>query len=83
MKLERWMADKAPVWRRIAERKGLIYPDIEDVALWPNGDFVWNISWDIVSSISLARKAGFHDYADTKAQFTDHLRAYRDLKVLP
>ena len=33
MKLERWMADKSPVWQRIAERHGLLYPDIADVAL--------------------------------------------------
>ena len=59
LRLERWMADKAPVWRRIAERHNLRYPDIADVALWPYGDFVWNIDWDVVSSMNRARAAGF------------------------
>ena len=45
MKLERWMVDKSPVWQWIAERHGLRYPDIVDVALWPYGYFVWNIGW--------------------------------------
>lgn len=83
VKLERWMADKGEVWRRIAEREGLVYPDIADVALWPYGDFVWNIDWDIVSSMSAARRAGFTGYEDTEDQFIHHLEAYRALKVLP
>ena len=83
MRLESWMADKAPVWRRIAERDGLRYPDIADVALWPYGDFVWNIDWDIVSSMNRARLAGFHALEDTEDQFIRHLDAYRALKVLP
>ena len=77
------MADKGPVWRRIAERHGLRYPDVADVALWPYGDFVWNLDWDVVSSMSSARTAGFTDYEDTEDQFIRHLDAYRGLKVLP
>lgn len=83
MKLERWMADKGPVWHRIAERHGLRYADLADVALWPYGDFVWNIDWDIVSSMTRARQAGFHEVEDTEDQFLRHLDAYRALKVLP
>jgi nucleoside-diphosphate-sugar epimerase len=83
LRLERWMADKDGVWRAIAEREGLRYPDIKDVALWPYGDFVWNIDWDAVSSMSRAREAGFVGYEDTEAQFIRHLDSYRALKVLP
>lgn len=82
-RLERWMADKGPVWQRIAERHGLRYPDIADVALWPYGDFVWGIDWDVVSSMTRARAAGFTGYEDTEDQFIRHLDTYRDLKVLP
>lgn len=83
LKLERWMADKGPVWQAIAARHGLRFPDIADVALWPYGDFVWNIDWDVVSSMNRARLAGFHDGEDTEDQFIRHLDAYRSLKVLP
>ncbi len=83
VKLERWMADKGPVWRRIAERHGLRYVDMTDVALWPYGDFVWGIDWDVVSNMNRARLAGFHDVEDTEDQFIRHLDAYRALKVLP
>jgi nucleoside-diphosphate-sugar epimerase len=82
-RLERWMADKAGVWRDIAECGGLILPDINDVALLPYGDFVWGAEWDIVSSMSRARAAGFNLYEDTEDQFLRHLDAYRELKVLP
>jgi nucleoside-diphosphate-sugar epimerase len=82
-KLERWMADKGPVWQRIAARHGLRYPDIADVALWPYGDFVWNIDWDVVSSMTRARNAGWNGYEDTEDQFIRHLDAYRAMKILP
>ncbi len=81
--LERWMADKQPVWQRIATRHGLRFPDITDVALWPYGDFVWNIDWDVVSSMNRARAAGFTEHVDSEALFIDHLNAYRGLNILP
>ena len=83
VKLERWMTDKGPVWQRIAERHGLHYPNMDDVALWPYGDFVWGIDYDIVSSMSRAREAGFTGYEDSEDQFIRHIEAYRSLKVLP
>ena len=83
VKLERWMADKGPVWQQIAERHGLRYTSMDDVALWPYGDFVWGIDYDIVSSMSRAREAGFTGYEDSEDQFIRHIEAYRSLKVLP
>lgn len=83
LKLERWMADKQPVWQRIAERHDLRFKDMADVALWPYGDFVWNIDWDVVSSMSRARAAGFTEYVDSEDLFIQHLDAYRALNILP
>lgn len=83
MKLERWMADKAPMWRAIAARHDLVLPEIAEVALWPYGDFVWSIGWDVVSSLGRARAAGWTEYADTEAQMLRHLDAYRAARVLP
>ena len=83
LSLERWMADKAPVWQRIAEREGLRYADIADVALWPYADFVWAIDWDVVSCMNRARSAGFTQQEDTEDQFIRHLDSYHQQKVLP
>ncbi|MGE4047384.1 MAG: SDR family oxidoreductase [Acetobacteraceae bacterium] len=83
LNLEQWMADKGPVWQAIAERHRLRYRDIAHVALWPYGSFVWNIDWDVVSSMNRARMAGFHHVDDTEDQFIRHLDAYREWKVLP
>jgi nucleoside-diphosphate-sugar epimerase len=83
MKLERWMADKGPVWRKIAERHALRYPNIDDVCTWAYADFVWGIDWDVVSSMNRARLAGWHYLEDSEDQFLRHLDAYRALKVLP
>lgn len=83
MPMDRWMADKAPVWRTIAERHALRYPDIADVATWAYADFVWGIDWDIVSSMNKARLAGFQYLEDSEDQFIRHLDTYRHRKVLP
>jgi hypothetical protein len=83
MALERWMADKPPVWQRIAARNGLRYADIADVASWSYADFVWSMDWDHLSSMSRARAAGFELYEDSEDQFIRHLEACRAMKVLP
>ncbi len=83
MSLERWMADKQPVWQRIAERHALRYPAMTDVALWAYGDYVFGIDRDVMQSMTRARLAGFTPLEDSEDQFIRHLDAYRELKVLP
>jgi nucleoside-diphosphate-sugar epimerase len=83
MSLERWMADKQPVWQHIAERHGLRYSNVADVASWSYGDYVFGIDRDVMQSMNRARLAGFTPLEDSEDQFIRHLDAYRDLKVLP
>jgi nucleoside-diphosphate-sugar epimerase len=78
-----WMADKGPVWERIAKRHGLVSARMEDVVTWNFGDFLWGLETDVVSSMTKLRLAGFHDTVDTEAQILAQLSQYREAKVLP
>ena len=78
-----WMADKAPLWRRIAEDHGLALPDIADVAAWGFGDFVFGQEHDVISDLGRLRRSGFCEHLDSEAMFLDHFRSYREAKILP
>ncbi|MDX2158330.1 MAG: SDR family oxidoreductase [Hyphomicrobiaceae bacterium] len=77
-----WMADKGPVWEAIAKRHGLASSRMEDVVTWNFGDFLWGLEHDVVSSMTKARLAGFHDTVDTEDQILAHLGRYREARVL-
>lgn len=81
--LARAMADKAPVWRRIADRHGLLDTPYENVALWAYGDFLFTPHWDIMSSVNKLRRFGFHETLDTQENFLDLFRAFREARALP
>lgn len=83
LQLGRWMADKAPAWERIVRRHGLESRVMEDVVTWGFGDFLWRLEGDVVSSMTKARLAGFHDTVDTEVRILEHLQAYRTARILP
>lgn len=83
VRLEHVMADKAPVWRRIAERNGLAPTPYEDVALWSYGDFVFTPSWDHFISTTKLRRHGFDGFVDTEAMLFEMFDALRARRVIP
>jgi nucleoside-diphosphate-sugar epimerase len=78
-----WMKDKEPVWRRIVQRHGLKPSRLGDLAVWDFGDFVWRQDYDVVSSMTKLRQAGFHAVVDSEEMFLMHLARYRAAKFLP
>lgn len=78
-----WMKDKEPVWQRIVQRHGLKPSRLSDLAVWDFGDFVWRQDYDVVSSMTKLRRAGFHAVVDTEEMFLAHLTRYREAKILP
>jgi len=67
--LREQMADKGPLWARMTARYGLAPVPYEQVAAWAFGDFVFRCDWDVVSSTTKIRQAGFHDVVDSTAMF--------------
>jgi nucleoside-diphosphate-sugar epimerase len=77
------MADKDRVWQSVVRRHGLTASRLDDMAVWGFGDFLLSQDYDVVSSTTRLRQAGFHDMVDTEAMFLGHLARYRDARLLP
>ncbi|MFT5507496.1 MAG: nucleoside-diphosphate-sugar epimerase [Hyphomicrobiaceae bacterium] len=83
MNVERWMADKEPLWNRIVDRHSLKPTRLENLAAWGFADFLFNQTFDVVSSMIKIRQAGFHDTRATEDTFIAHLAQYQAAGILP
>lgn len=81
--LVQWMADKAPVWEEIVRSNGLQPFSIDRVASWGFADFVLSWDYDVISSTTKIRKAGFQGIVDTEDMIFNQLMQYRHINVLP
>lgn len=78
-----WVRDKEPAWANIVRRHGLVETSLENVADWTFADFHWAQGYDVFSSLQKLRDAGFAETIDSGKMLLDHLRAYREAKILP
>jgi nucleoside-diphosphate-sugar epimerase len=83
VKLAQMMADKEPVWQRIVAKHGLVAQPLEAVANWPFADFQFSQDYDVITSTTKLRRAGFNDVVDTEEMFLAHLARYREARILP
>lgn len=81
--LTAWMADKGPLWDQIVERHGLKPTQLDNVAAWGFADFLFNQTFDVVSSMVKIRQAGFHATVSTEDMFLAHMQAYQEARILP
>ena len=78
-----YMADKSAVWKSIVKKHGLRPTQLDAIALWPYGDYLFRPEWDIESSMAKARALGFREALDTGTMFTQHFAQYRAAKIIP
>lgn len=76
-----FMADKAPLWNKLADEQKLAVR-FEDLMDWRFGGIL-GISGEIHSSTIKARKAGFHDCLDTEDRIIELFDEMRDRKLIP
>lgn len=81
--LVKWMADKAPVWEAIVREHGLRPLALDQVASWGFADFTLNYDYDVISSMTKIRLAGFHRTVDTEAMILEQLSDFRSRRILP
>ena len=81
--LETAMAGMEPVWRGIAERHGLVEPDLSRVASWWHTDGDLGRDIEVLTDMNKSRRAGFTATRDTRASFFELVEQYRAAKVLP
>ncbi|OJY39578.1 MAG: hypothetical protein BGP06_21670 [Rhizobiales bacterium 65-9] len=81
--LVKWMADKGPVWDEIVRSRGLRPHPIDRVASWGFADFLLSWDYDVISSMTKIRQAGFHRIVDTEDMILAQLAEHRRLRILP
>ena len=81
--LAEFMRDKAKVWARIVERHKLARYAYDTIASWGFGDFIFNCGYDVISSTSKLRLAGFADMVDSEAMFLRMFDEFRRRRVIP
>jgi len=77
------MADKAPLWRSLAQRHGLQAFAFDELAAWPFGDYVFGCDWDVMSNVTKSRLHGFHDVVDSEEMFVRLLSRFRAERIVP
>lgn len=83
LKLATWMADKESVWAGIVRRHGLQPFRLDEVADWAFADFVFAQGYDVISTTTRLRRAGFDECIDSFEMFFRMLDAYRQARILP
>jgi nucleoside-diphosphate-sugar epimerase len=81
--LARHMADKAPLWREITERHGLVEPDLSKLVGWGFGDFIFHTETDVISDVSKLYRFGFTERMDSSESLIGALESLRRKRVLP
>ena len=77
------LADKAHVWDRLVAEHELQPHAYEQVAGWGFADFVFGSTWDIVSDVGKARRAGFCETVDSEDMLLGLLAQFRAGRIIP
>ena len=77
------MADKEPLWREIVARRGLKPYRVGELTNWRFADFVYGTEYDQMSSLTKARRAGWHHDLDSEAALLGLLARLRAERLIP
>lgn len=77
------MRDRNALWQSMVAKHRLRPDRLEEIALWSFADALFRQTFDVVSSTTRLRRAGFSDIIDSEEQFLTLLARYRDARVLP
>jgi len=81
--LEEQMKEDAPVWRQIAEREGLVEPDLGRLASPWHTDADLGRPIEVVTDMSKSRRLGFTGYQPTDDAFFDLFAELRSDQLIP
>ena len=83
MSLIQWMSDKEEVWQEIVKKHDLRPLPLSQVASWAFADFIFAWDYDVFSSTTKIRTAGFHEMLDSQEMMLSQLKELQDAKILP
>lgn len=82
IKLGEWAKDKKPVWEAICDKYGGNKEAI-DWGTWGFLDWTTGKGWPTVSTMTKARKFGWHRHDDTYETWVETYRSFENAGVLP
>jgi len=77
------MADKGDLWATLVSRYNLQRIAYDKLVSWGYGDFVFTPEYDIASSMTKARRFGFHPVVDSTEMFLRQFDELRANRVIP
>ncbi len=83
VRLAEEVAGKEGEWQALVERHDLQPGALVDRVLWPYADYLFAPEWDIVSSMSKARRHGFGESVDSARMFIDLFERFRRDRIIP
>jgi Nucleoside-diphosphate-sugar epimerases len=71
------------VWRGVAEKYGLVEPDINRIASWWHTDSDLGREIEVLTDMNKSRNAGFTQTRDSRAGFFSYVERYRAARIIP
>jgi nucleoside-diphosphate-sugar epimerase len=81
--LTKQMQDDGPIWRRMAEKYGLVESDINRVSSAWHTDLDLGRPLEVMTDMGLSRERGFLVYQSTENSFRDLFTRLREDRVIP
>ncbi|ROQ37032.1 nucleoside-diphosphate-sugar epimerase [Frondihabitans sp. PhB188] len=81
--LEQQMQDHESVWPRIAQKHGLVEPDVSRLASWWHTDADLGREMEVVTDMGKSREAGFLVFTRTERSFAELFDRYRADRIIP
>jgi nucleoside-diphosphate-sugar epimerase len=78
-----FMADKGPLWEEIRGKHGLRDYRLSDLANWDFANWLYGCEYDIMSSTTKLRQAGWNGVVDSQAMYSRLLEDLRDRRIIP
>lgn len=78
-----FMADKAPLWERMAAKCDLMRVPFDKAVNWSFGNYVFKATWDQMSDTTRARKLGFTECFDSEERILEQLAELRRARFVP
>jgi hypothetical protein len=77
-----WAKDKKQVWETVCEKYGGS-KEAFDWGTWGFFDWATGKSWPTISTMTKARKFGWHRYDDTYETWVETFKAFENAGILP
>jgi nucleoside-diphosphate-sugar epimerase len=81
--LEQQLADADPIWAGIAQRYGLVEPDLGKLASAWHTDADLGRPFEVVTDMGKSRRLGFLDYQSSDEAFFDLFATLRNDRIIP